>query len=173
MEAKKHMELIAHLYAEMFSKLLRLAMVAGYNKDDAYELVQETFVVAIRNIDNLIKSDNREGWLTITLRNLIKNNKRDRAKVPTTLPIADDDFDPDDEQSQGYILPSNDKYPFETDDFFVRAVGEQAYELFKDVRVHKLSNEELEAKYGTKAINCQNRASRIKKKMIKALRKNF
>lgn len=173
MEVKTEMELIKSLYTEMFSKLLRFAKMSGYGKDDAYELVQDTFVVALRNIDRLVASNNREGWLMVTLKNRIKNDKKRRSNSPATVPLADEDFEPGDGETRGQVLPDNDEYTFETDDLFIRAVGEEAYELFKDVRVYKLSHEELEAKYGTKAINCQNRASRIKKKMIKAMKNNF
>lgn len=173
METKNKMELIEHLYAEMFSKLLRLARISGYGKDDAYELVQDTFVAALRNIDRLVASNNREGWLTVTLQNLIRNDRKRRSKKPATVPLADEDFELGDGETQGWVLPDNDEYTFETDDFFIKAVGKSDYELFKDVRIYKLSHEELEAKYGTKAINCQNRASRIKKKMIKAMKNIF
>lgn len=173
METQDEMKLVELLYAEMFSKLLHYARISGYSKDDAYELVQNTFVVALQNIDRLIKSNNREGWLMVTLKNLIKNNKTRRSKAPIFLPLADEDFESGDGETQGWVLPDNDGYTFETDDFFIKAVGKRDYELFKDVRVYKLSHEELEAKYGTKAINCQNRASRIKKKMIKAMKNNF
>lgn len=173
MEVKTEMELIKSLYAEMFPKLLRFARMSGYGKDDAYELAQDTFVAALQNIDRLVASNNREGWLMVALKNKIKNDKKRRSKKPATVPLADEDFESGDKETQGQVLPSNDEYTFETDDFFVKAVGESDYELFKDVRVYKLSHEELEAKYGTKAINCQNRASRIKKKMIKAMKNNF
>lgn len=173
METKNEIELVEQLYAEMFSKMLHLARMSGYGKDDAYELVQDAFVVALRNIDRLIKSNNREGWLVVTLKNRIKNDKKRRSNSPATVPLADEDFEPGDEETWGWLLLDNDEYAFETDDFFIKAVGKEAYELFKDVRVYKLSHEELEAKYGTKAINCQNRASRIKKKMVKAMKNNF
>lgn len=173
METQNEMKLVELLYAEMFPKLLHYARISGYNKDDAYELVQNTFVVALRNIDRLVASNNREGWLTVTLQNLIRNDRKRRSKKPATVPLADEDFEPRDEETWGWLLPDNDEYAFETDDFFIKAVGKRDYELFKDVRVYKLSHEELEAKYGTKAINCQNRASRIKKKMIKAMKNNF
>ncbi len=161
-------ELIAELYSEMFAKLLRLARIAGYGEDDAYELVQDTFCTAVRNSDRLLASGNREGWLVNTLKNLIKNDKRDRAKSPMILPAAEDSFDPD----GGYVPSSMDDYGFELEDLLTRAVGEEDYALFKDVRVYKLSDGELEAKYGTKGANCRNRAVRIKKKLMKAL-KNF
>lgn len=173
MKTKNEMELIEHLYAEMFSKLFHFARISGYDKDDAYELVQNTFLVALRNIDRLVVSNNREGWLMVTIKNLIRNDKRRKSNNPSPLPLAEENFEPRDEETQGWVLPSNDEYTFETDDLFIRAVGAEAYELFKDVRVYKLSGEELEAKYGTKSINCQNRASRIKKKMIKAMKNNF
>lgn len=163
-------ELIAELYSEMFARLLRLARTAGYGEEDAYELVQDTFCTAVRNADRLLASSNREGWLVNTLKNLIKNDKRERAKSPTILPAADDSFGPDAEA--GYVPSSVDDYGFELEDLLTRAVGEEDYALFKDVRVYKLSDGELEAKYGTKAANCRNRAVRIKKKLMKAL-KNF
>ncbi len=162
-------ELIAELYSEMFAKLLRLARTAGYGEDDAYELVQDTFCVAVQNAERLLASGNREGWLVNTLKNLIKNDRRSRAKAPMILPAVDDRFDPD---GGGIVPASTDDYGFELDDLLSRAVGEKDYALFKDVRVYKLSDEELEAKYGTKAANCRNRAVRIKKKLLKAL-KNF
>lgn len=169
---KEREDMLEELYREMFPKLVRLAGTTGLNREDARDITQKVFVIALVRIEELEKGENRQGWLTLVLKNLLQNNQRSRSKAPQTAPLLEE-FDPDSGQSRGYVASSEDTYAFEWEDLFVREVGKEAYELQQDVYRIGLTDAELEAKYGIKAANCRNRASRTKKKMEKVLKKYF
>ena len=70
-----HSQMIEELYFEMFRSLMsyaKTALPAGL----AEEAVQETFRIACQRADILAQSDNRKGWLVVTLRNTILNIRR-------------------------------------------------------------------------------------------------
>ena len=64
---------IEELYIEQYDMLLAYAMRALKNSALAEEAVQETFRIACQKADILYKSENKEGWLLITLKNVILN----------------------------------------------------------------------------------------------------
>lgn len=165
--------LISHLYNDMYNTLFAIAQ-AYVGTDDAYDIVQKTFVIALEKYNKLAASDNPQRWLTATLKYVICRAKRDSAiKLLRTTPISDVDMDNSATQALDSYSPNFDEYEFELDDFFIRAVGEDAYALYKDVCIHKLSKEQLEAKYQIGIAACRNRASMTKKKMREAMKNYF
>lgn len=67
---------IKELYIKQYDMLLSYAMRKLKNDDLAEEAVQETFRIACQKADVLYKSTNKEGWLLITLKNVILNIKK-------------------------------------------------------------------------------------------------
>lgn len=70
---------LTELYIEMYDKLM---MVARKNEDSealAEEAVQETFSIACQKPEECLEHPNPQGWLVITLKNVILNSKRKRA----------------------------------------------------------------------------------------------
>ena len=64
---------ITELYIEMYDKLM---MVARKNEDTealAEEAVQETFSIACQKPEECLESSSPQGWLVLTLRNVIRN----------------------------------------------------------------------------------------------------
>lgn len=82
---KKHdsLELIEHM-----DKLFSYAMILTQNPSDAEDLVQETYVRAIRAVERLAPGGNVKHWLIVILRNIWFNQLRKKCASPVTT-VAD------------------------------------------------------------------------------------
>lgn len=58
------------------SDLLKFALRLTSDEDDAYDLVQETSLKALKNRDKYVTETNFKGWLFTIMRNLFVNNFR-------------------------------------------------------------------------------------------------
>lgn len=71
-------EQIKKLYYEMYNKLIVYARSSLDSEALAEEAVQETFLIACQKPEKLCSSANPQGWLVLTLRNVIRNMKSSR-----------------------------------------------------------------------------------------------
>lgn len=67
---------IDRLYLQMYAKLFEYARSSLDNDAMAEEAVQDTFAIACQKPESLCSSPNPEGWLVITLKNVISNTLR-------------------------------------------------------------------------------------------------
>lgn len=67
---------IHRLYLQMYAKLFEYARSSLNNDAMAEEAVQDTFAIACQKPESLCISPNPEGWLVITLKNVISNTLR-------------------------------------------------------------------------------------------------
>lgn len=71
-------EEIKRLYLEMYSKLFDYAFSSLKNESLAEEAVQNTFQIACQKPEKVCNSPNPQGWLVITLKNVISNTVKSR-----------------------------------------------------------------------------------------------
>lgn len=71
-------EEIKQLYLEMYSKLFDYAFSSLKNESLAEEAVQDTFQIACQKPEKVCNSPNPQGWLVITLKNVISNTVKSR-----------------------------------------------------------------------------------------------
>ena len=71
--------IIRKLYQELYDKLLVYARLDLGSDSLAEEAIQETFHIACQKPENLCSSANPQGWVVNTLKNTIRNMKRNRA----------------------------------------------------------------------------------------------
>lgn len=64
------------LYENLYEKLYKVAYRMLGNQETAKDMAQETFLLALFRQDELINHPNPEGWLMLTLRNLVRNEQR-------------------------------------------------------------------------------------------------
>lgn len=64
------------LYLQMYAQLFEYARSSLNNDAMAEEAVQDTFTIACQKPESLLGSPNPEGWLVITLKNVILNTLR-------------------------------------------------------------------------------------------------
>lgn len=74
-------QVIAEIYNKMYKQLLAYARSSLDQEYLVEESVQDTFRIACAKYDEFISSPNPEGWLIITLRNIIRNTRREQAKL--------------------------------------------------------------------------------------------
>lgn len=72
-------ERLEELFEAHHGRLFRLALRICRDREDARDLVQETFVRAARHVGSLPAGERAEGWLVRTLVNLCRDRGRRRA----------------------------------------------------------------------------------------------
>lgn len=76
---------------EHIDGLYGYALVLTQNRTDAEDLVQETYVRAIRAMGRLRNDSNLKGWLFTILRNIWLNELRQRRKAPESVDVDTDE----------------------------------------------------------------------------------
>jgi len=70
---------------ELQSNLLNFAYTLTSNRDDAYDLLQETMLKAIDNQDKYVENVNFKGWVFTIMRNIFINNYRKMVRSQTII----------------------------------------------------------------------------------------
>jgi RNA polymerase sigma-70 factor, ECF subfamily len=76
---------------EHIDGLYGYALVLTHNRTDAEDLVQETYLRAIRAMGRLRDDSNVKGWLFTILRNVWLNELRQRRKAPESVDVEGDE----------------------------------------------------------------------------------
>ena len=100
-------QVIAEIYNKMYKQLLAYARSSLDQEYLVEESVQDTFRIACAKYDEFIGSPNPEGWLMITLRNIIRNTRREQAKLSRMFVKAISSGD--EVYSESYIIAAEDK----------------------------------------------------------------
>ena len=153
-------ERMEQLYRDMFPKLYIYASRILPNASLAEEAVQNTFCIACAKTDDLFSSNNPKGWLMNTLKNVIRNMLRDRAKLAVSIldimetpdVAATDEVDVD-------LLYADVS---QTDDF----------QLLKWVALDKCSIQEISDRLGISFDACKKRVQRARKRLQKNMKNN-
>lgn len=74
-------ERIAQLYKIMYEHMLSYAKAVLLDHNLAEEAVQNTFCIACMKPEEALGSNNPNGWLIVTLQNVMRNMKRERANM--------------------------------------------------------------------------------------------
>lgn len=78
-----NMESFLHgLYQAHYSRLIRAAYRMTGDLDDAQDIVQQVFLMALVQREELSVHPKPEGWLMLTLRNLVLNERRKQRDHP-------------------------------------------------------------------------------------------
>ena len=67
------------------ANLLNFAYMLTSNRDDAYDLLQDTTLKALDNEDKYAKNTNFKGWVFTIMRNIFINNYRRAARAATVV----------------------------------------------------------------------------------------
>ena len=70
--------------------LLNYAYTLTANRDDAYDLLQDTTLKALDNRDKYVENVNFKGWMFTIMRNLFINNYRKSVRTSVLLDSSDD-----------------------------------------------------------------------------------
>ena len=72
------------------SNLLNFAFILTSNRDDAYDLLQDTTLKALDNEDKYAENTNFKGWVFSIMRNIFINNYRKVARSATVIDQTED-----------------------------------------------------------------------------------
>ena len=72
------------------SNMLNFAYMLTSNRDDAYDLLQDTTLKALDNADKYVDNTNFKGWVFTIMRNIFINNYRRMARTATVIDQTED-----------------------------------------------------------------------------------
>lgn len=67
------------------ANLLNFAFMLTSNRDDAYDLLQDTTLKALDNEAKYVENTNFKGWVFTIMRNIFINNYRRQARSATII----------------------------------------------------------------------------------------
>lgn len=149
-------KMIETLYFQMFALLLQYARSALKNEALAEEAVQETFRVACQKPDELCTSPNPKGWLMLTLKNVIRNIRRNteanQRLLSKYIAAQPKEISRTEEGIQIHLLYSD---VMETEDF----------NLLVEMAIEKRSHKEMAESRGITVDACKKRMQRAKARL--------
>lgn len=162
--------LLEELYREMYSVLLCYAYAALKDKALAEEAVQDTFRIACAKILELSESPNQKGWLMLTLKNVIRNTRRELAALNQLFVSA---ISIDDEiVLETHALETDyDKRieDAEVDILYADLLSSDEYSLLKKIVLQRYTMADTARELGISVESCKKRVQRAKQKLRKKL----
>ena len=150
-------DIISELYLECHDSLAKYAQRIGYTKEEAEDLVQDTFEVVVKKYDVLLASDNRRSWIFGILKRCMGRFNRD---TQYALRL----FEQLKLQSSGM---NEDRLDLGT--LYRGIVSDDELELLILHFVKKRSYKSLALKYGISEPTCRKRVQRAREKFRLAL----
>ncbi len=74
------------------ANMLNFAYMLTSNRDDAYDLLQDTTLKALDNEDKYAEGTNLKGWLFTIMRNIFINNYRRVSRAATVVDTTDNQY---------------------------------------------------------------------------------
>ncbi|WP_290431433.1 RNA polymerase sigma factor, partial [Paramuribaculum intestinale] len=87
------------------ANLLNFAFMLTSNRDDAYDLLQDTTLKALDNADKYVENTNFKGWVFTIMRNIFINNYRRVVRSATVIDQTDDLYHLNLSQDSGLETP--------------------------------------------------------------------
>jgi RNA polymerase sigma-70 factor (ECF subfamily) len=87
------------------SNLLNFAYMLTSNRDDAYDLLQDTTLKALDNEEKFATNTNFKGWVFTIMRNIFINNYRRGVRAATTVDTTDNLYHLNLSQESGLEAP--------------------------------------------------------------------
>ncbi len=87
------------------ANLLNFAFMLTSNRDDAYDLLQDTTLKALDNQEKYVENTNFKGWVFTIMRNIFINNYRRTARAATVVDTTDNLYHLNLSQDSGLETP--------------------------------------------------------------------
>lgn len=154
---------ISQLYEETEKRLYIYALSALSEHTLAEEALQDTFRIACGKPDELLTSQNPHGWLMETLKYVIRNTRRSRARLNSLLLSA---------LPLETVAAEPSKQDMEFDVMCSDYVGGEDYRLLQMITLDKYTMLEASQELGISVEACKKRVQRAKKKLKDFLEEN-
>lgn len=152
---------IEALYIEMFNQLLFTAIQNEDNEALAEEAVQEVFQIACQQPEKCCNSPNPQGWLIVTLHNVICNAKRKRATAKRYL-------------EEYLALHVREAYVSENridiDILYQNVANTEEWKLLSEMVLDGLSHQEMARRRNISVPACKKRVQRAKEDLRRRLK---
>lgn len=87
------------------ANMLNFAYMLTSNRDDAYDLLQDTTLKVLNNQDKYVENTNFKGWVFTIMRNIFINNYRRVVRTATVIDHTDDYYHLNLSQDSGLESP--------------------------------------------------------------------
>lgn len=154
---------ILELHGEMHNSLYIYAKAALGNDALAEEAVQETFRIACGSPNKLLTSSNPNGWLMEALKYVIRNIRRNRARLSNLMTAA---------IPLEAVASEPSRQDMEFNAMCEEYVGEEDYRLLRMVTLDKYTMLEASQELGITVEACKKRVQRARKKLKNFLEEN-
>lgn len=154
---------ILELHSEMHNSLYIYAKAALGNDALAEEAVQETFRIACGSPNKLLTSSNPNGWLMEALKYVIRNIRRNRARLSNLMTAA---------IPLEAVASEPSRQDMEFNAMCEEYVGEEDYRLLRMVTLDKYTMLEASQELGITVEACKKRVQRARKKLKNFLEEN-
>lgn len=154
---KEQPDFIALLYQEMYRKLVATAYGLLGNMSLAEEVAQDAFLIACRKAEDVMNCPNPQGWMIITLHNVVRNLNRVLATQERYLHNTN--------RSQDQLVHVDDYSGIEYSDL----LSIEEYRLFRRIAVDNYSMSEAAVEFGISVEACKKRVQRIRVKMLRQM----
>jgi len=157
----KQKRIIEELYREMYDKLMAYARANLDSESLAEEAVQETFHIACQKPESVCSSINPQGWLVNTLRNTIRNMKRNRANAKRIL--------------ETYMMTQIREFSITEDRINLNVLYEnvadtEEFRLLSEMAIEGRSHEEMAKSRGITVSACKKRVQRAKETLQRKIK---
>ena len=155
-------ELIEALFREYYSLLLRYAKISLQNADLAQDVVQDVFHEALKHQETLATHDNPGGWLMQTLKNKLRECKRQLGRMGTMFQSLE-------ELPEYYLLTEDDEIGEGIDSVLANIkqhLTEDEFYLLKRITLDKASHLEMSKELDITVWTSQKRLARIRDKLL-------
>lgn len=149
---------IDSLYKEMAHLMMQIALANIQEISQAEEAVQDTFRIACRKIDAVMTSPNPKGWLMNTMRYVIKDQQRAKARYHRFLCklIAIE-----------HEKPLSYETELSVDLIYENLVNSEDFLLLKRLYLQDMSMREIAEEDGITLETCKKRIQRARKRLQK------
>lgn len=163
---------LSELYKEMYRPLTSYAYSILGDTHTAEEAVQEAFRIACSKIGTLVSSESPKGWITITLKNVIRNmqksDSRANRKIVSVGSLTEIENQVFANRESDDIVFANQSAE-EVDILYSDLVKETDFRLIKLVVLDKLTVKEAAQLLGVSEEACKKQLQRAKKRLRAAL----
>lgn len=158
----QHEKEIDRLYLQMYPMLFEYARSTLSNDALAAEAVQDTFLIACQKPEAVCESQNPQGWLVNTLKNVLSNTVR---KQNIAKRVLLNYF----ESTKNEISYSEDNIDLHL--LYGKVADSEEFQLLKEMAIDGRSYEEMADRRGISIATCRKRVERAKKMLQKKISK--
>lgn len=151
---------IDRLYLQMYTRLFEYARSVLPNDALAEEAVQDTFAIACKKPEALLRSPNPPGWLVVTLRNVISNTIR---KQKTAQRILAEHL-----VSNGIDMATSRDY-LDLEILYGDISQTEEFKLLKEMALDGKSYQQMAESRGITLATCRKRVQRAREKLQKKI----